>query len=380
METLETSSLAALPAVRVLGRHTPDHPETLFWTAGGLEMLYTGSELWVEWEADYSTMEPWVSVELNGGWISRFALPKGRSRSCLFRGMTPGKAKRVRILKDSQAMFDDPAHLLRATALCHAPDGAFLPMPEPKLRLEFVGDSITSGEGAIGAVGEEDWVGAFFSAENDYARMTADALGAEYRCICQSGWGVLCGWDNDPRHALPGYYTRVCGVAQGGRNAALGAQAENDFAVWRPDAVIINLGTNDEHAFSNPPWTGPDGAQHKLRTLPDGRFDPADAERLTQAVCDFLALVRSKNPQALLVWACGMLGGGLAPQLEAGMERYRAQSGDRRAALLHLPETTPATVGARRHPGAAAHRAAAGVLTSYLQTNLAKEGDCYVHA
>src|SRR5699024_11865076 len=64
-------------------------------------------------------------------------------------------------------------------------------------------------EGAIGAVGEEDWVGAFFSAENDYARMTADALGAEYRCICQSGWGVLCGWDNDPRHALPGYYTRV---------------------------------------------------------------------------------------------------------------------------------------------------------------------------
>src|SRR5699024_247434 len=151
----------------------------------------------------------WVSVELNGGWISRFALPKGRSRSCLFRGMTPGKAKHVRILKDSQAMFDDPAHLLRATALCHAPDGAFLPLPEPKLRLEFVGDSTASGEGAIGAVGEEDWVGAFFSAENDYARMTADALGAEYRCICQSGWGVLCGWDNDPRHALPGYYTRV---------------------------------------------------------------------------------------------------------------------------------------------------------------------------
>ena len=380
METLKTSPLAALPAVRVLGRHTPDHPETLFWTAGGLEMLYTGSELWVEWEADYSTMEPWVSVELNGGWISRFALPKGRSRSCLFRGMTPGKAKRVRILKDSQAMFDDPDHLLRATALCHAPDGAFLPLPEPKLRLEFVGDSITSGEGAIGAVGEEDWVGAFFSAENDYARMTADALGAEYRCICQSGWGVLCGWDNDPRHALPGYYTRVCGVAQGGRNAALGAQAENDFAAWRPDAVIINLGTNDEHAFSNPPWTGPDGAQHKLRTLPDGRFDPADAGRLTQAVCDFLALVRSKNPQALLVWAYGMLGGGLAPLLEAGMERYRAQSGDRRAALLRLPETTPATVGARRHPGAAAHRAAAGVLAAYLQTNLAKEGDCYVHA
>ena len=380
MEALETKPLAALPAVRVLGRHAPEHPETLFWTAGGLELLYTGSELWVEWEADYDTMEPWVSVELNGAWISRFALPKGRSRSCLFRGMTPGRAKYVRILKDSQAMFDDPAHLLQVAALCHAPDGVFLPLPEPELRLEFVGDSITSGEGAIGAVEEEDWVGAFFSAENDYARLTADALGAEYRCISQSGWGVLCGWDNDPRHALPDYYTRVCGVAQGRRNAALGAQAENDFAAWRPDAVVINLGTNDEHAFSNPPWTAPDGAQHKLCTLPDGRFDPADAGRLTQAVCDFLALVRRKNPQALLVWAYGMLGGGLADLLKAGVERYRVQSGDARAELLLLPDTTPATMGARRHPGAAAHRAAAGVLAAYLRTKLAKEGDCYVRA
>ena len=46
-----------------------------------------------------------------------------------------------------------------------------------------MGDSITSGEGAIGAKPEEDWVGAFFSAENHYGRLTADALGAEYRCI-----------------------------------------------------------------------------------------------------------------------------------------------------------------------------------------------------
>lgn len=370
MEALATKPLACLPTVRVLGRHAPAHPEMLFWTASGLELLYTGSELWVEWNADYETMEPWVSVELNGAWISRFALPKGRSRSCIFRGMAPGRVKRVRILKDSQAMHDDPLHLLQAAALSYAPDGEFLPLPEPRLRLEFVGDSITSGEGAIGAVGEEDWAGVFFSAENNYARMTADALGAEYRCICQSGWGVLCGWDNDPRHALPAFYTRVCGVAQGERSAALGAQDENDFAAWRPDAVILHLGTNDEHAFSNPPWTGPGGVQHKLHLLPDGRFDPQDAERVVQAVCRLLLLVREKNPQALLVWACGMLGDGLAPLLGSGVERYRTQTGDIRAGLLLLPGATPETLGARKHPGPAAHRAAAKALAAYLKLNL----------
>lgn len=77
-----------------------------------------------------------------------------------FRGMTPGKAKHVRLLKDVQAMHDDPAHLLQITGLEYA-GGDFLPLPEPQYRLEFVGDSITSGEGAIGAKPEEDWVGAF---------------------------------------------------------------------------------------------------------------------------------------------------------------------------------------------------------------------------
>ena len=75
---------------------------------------------------------------------------------------------------------------------CRSPaGGAFLPLPAPQYRLEFVGDSITSGEGAIGAVPEEAWAGAFFSAENHYARLTADALGAEYRCLSQSGWGIV---------------------------------------------------------------------------------------------------------------------------------------------------------------------------------------------
>ncbi len=34
-------------------------------------------------------------------------------------------------------------------------------LPEPKYRLEFVGDSITSREGTVGAIYEEDWISAF---------------------------------------------------------------------------------------------------------------------------------------------------------------------------------------------------------------------------
>ena len=158
MEQLTTAALTQLPQVRALGRHTGRDPLTLFWTASGIELEFTGSELWVDLFADYEVVEPWVSVELNGAWVARFAVNPGKSRVCLFRGMTPGKAKHVRLLKDVQAMHDDPAHLLQITGLEYA-DGEFLPLPEPVYRLEFVGDSITSGEGAIGAKPEEDWVG-----------------------------------------------------------------------------------------------------------------------------------------------------------------------------------------------------------------------------
>ena len=169
MEQLTTATLTQLPQVRALGRHTGRDPLTLFWTASGMELEFTGSELWVDLFADYEMVEPWVSVELNGAWVARFAVNPGKSRICLFRGMTPGKAKHLRLLKDVQAMHDDPAHLLQITGLEYA-GGEFLPLPEPQYRLEFVGDSITSGEGAIGAKPEEDWVGAFFSAENHYGR------------------------------------------------------------------------------------------------------------------------------------------------------------------------------------------------------------------
>lgn len=363
---MQKAALSALPAVRPLGRHAGRDPLTLYWTASGIELLFDGAELWVDFACDYALYEPWVSVELNGAWYARFAVSPGQSRVCLFRGMTPGAVKHIRLLKDVQAMPVDPRHLLQITALEYD-GGDFQPLPAPQMRLEFVGDSITSGEGAIGAQRETDWVSAFFSAENHYARMTADALGADYRLVCQSGWGIVTGWDNDPRCTLAPYYTQVCGLQPN----APGAVQPYDFAAWPADAVIINLGTNDDNAFHNPPWhdpvTGQSFAQH---LTPDGSYAEADAARLAQAVCDFLTLIRSKNPDAALVWCYGMLGGGLLPLLQRGVEQYKAASKDSRVWLLSLPATTAGTYGARSHPGTAAHRAAAEVLTAFLKEKL----------
>ena len=362
---MEKVSLQVLPAVRPLGRHTfTGGALNLFYTASGFECSFTGSELHLCLRAGASAHEPWISVLLNGAWIARFPVAAGESEICLFRGLTPGVARHVRVLKDVQAMPDEPDHFLQITAL-GVRDGEFLPLPAPAYRLEFIGDSITSGEGAIGAKQEEDWVSAFFSAVPHYARLTAEALGAEWRIISQSGWGLLSGWDNDPRHRVMDYYEQVCGVAAGAHNAALGAQQPYDFAAWPADAVIINLGTNDEGAMNNPPWTDPvTGESHAQRPTPE------HLAALEQKAVDVLKTVRAHNPGAKIVWACGMLSdtnGRMPPLLRAAVARYRAETGDGRALYLPLPAATPETLGARQHPGAVCHRQAAETLAACLR-------------
>ena len=341
-------------------------PLTLFWTASGFELRAKSAELWVELETDYSddSAEIWVSTRVNGAWISRQMLNRGMQWLCLFRGRNPKEVKEVRLWKDTQAMAQDPKCLLQVRAFrC---DGEFLPVSPRERRLEFIGDSITSGEGAIGAIREEDWVPMLFSAENNYAVMTADRLHADLRVISQSGWGVVCGWNNDPSAALPPYYTQVCGLLTGERNQALGAQQENDFSAWQPDAVIINLGTNDCGAFSQPPFHNPEtGELFANRTREDGSFEPEDLLRLQKGVKCFLRVLRGKNPKALLLWVYGMLGEELSETISAAVAEYAEETGDRKAFYCRLQDDVRHR-GARNHPGREAHVLAAKELSQKL--------------
>lgn len=341
-------------------------PLTLFWTGSALELNVSGSELWVEVEVDYESSEPWISVLINSFPVSRQMLTAGRYWICVFRGMKENTVKNVKIVKELQAMSGEPACSLQIHGV--KADGIFHPVEEKTYKLEFIGDSITSGEGAIGAKQEEDWIPMWFSGVYNYAAMTAEALDAEFRILSQSGWGVLTGWDNNPHCNLPEYYDKVCGLLSGEKNKALGALEEHDFSAWQPDAIIVNLGTNDGGAFHSPEWKDPvTGMVHKQRLNQDGSFYEDDLKTFEGAVENFLRLLRKHNKNADLVWVYGMLGSTMLPAIRNAVESYRLHSGDERVSILQLPETTEDTVGARHHPGIPAHKRIAEVLSVYLK-------------
>lgn len=335
----------------------------------GIEVNVTGSQLWADVEADYLNFEPWAAIEINGELISRFMIDRGSHSICLFRGISPEKVTRVKFYRELQAMNEDPNTRIIIKGL--RTDGEFREPPVYDYKLEFIGDSICSGEGSYGAVSDEDWTAYCMSYSRTYANFIGHALNAECRVMSQGGWGVFSGWDNDRRHYIPKFYDHICGLACGTVNDKYGAGKPYDFSSWIPDAILINLGTNDCATFSQPPFTDPDTKEvYKMNKNPDGTPVREDIELIIEAAAGFLETVRKNNPSSHIVWLYGMLGYELNLPLAEAVNRYKEKTGDNNVAFLQLPTVNDKTFGARMHPGLDAHRIAAGMLIDYLKTIL----------
>ena len=283
---------------------------------------------------------------------------------CLYRSMVPGVVKNVKFYRELQAMSeDDNCHVL---VKGFRTDGEFLPVEDKPFKLEFIGDSITSGEGTYGASKDTEWLAMYMSSSRHYASIIEKAMNAEARIISQGGWGVYCGWDNDVRHNIPSVYEPVCGLATGPVNEALGAARAYDYSKWVPNAIIINLCTNDNSAFYQPELMVPGVGPCKQRKNEDGSYNREDIEKVKSGINKFLKMVRKNNPTSHILWVYGMLGNEMQPEIIDAISKYKAETGDENVAYLELPNTDEVTVGSHGHPGYLSHVKAARVLGKYL--------------
>jgi lysophospholipase L1-like esterase len=120
-----------------------------------------------------------------------------------------------------------------------------IPEKRPNRRIEFLGDSMTSG---YGVEGENHQCHFSIETENacmSYASITARSLNADYSLISYSGRGVVRNYGDKNKtsiNPMPALYNRTC---------FCDSSQKWDFNEWLPQAVVINLGTND---FSTQPY------------------------------------------------------------------------------------------------------------------------------
>lgn len=213
--------------------------------------------------------------------------------------------------------------------------------PEPKRKIEFYGDSITSGMGNEAGIDAVDDILAEKNNFLAYGAIAARELNAEYRSISQSGIGIMVSWFD---FIMPQFYNQLDAV---GNN-----ESRWDFSLWTPDVVVINL-------FQNDSW------------LVEKRLDPVPSdEQRIQAYADFLASIRDKYPNAFIICTLGSMdatkaGSKWPGYIEAAVARRAKAYNDRKLATLFFPFE-----GYGKHPRVQHHRKNAELLAEFIREKM----------
>lgn len=162
-----------------------------------------------------------------------------------------------------------------------ASGGTLLAPPKRAMRrIEFYGDSITSGAGNEAADNASDKLASEKNSYLSYASFTARALDAEYHMISRSSIGIMASWFD---FQMPDYFDQLSAVGDN--------DSHWNFQQWTPDVVVVNLMQNDS-------WLVDDA--RRVKSI------PTDAQRI-QAYTDFINTVRRQYPNALIVCALGSM-------------------------------------------------------------------------
>ncbi len=222
-----------------------------------------------------------------------------------------------------------------------------LPVAAPERRLEFIGDSITCGYGNEEATMHPEaspYTSLGSNGHRAYGAVTARLLGARYLAVAYSGRGLSRNYAGIGGARLPELYDRS-------------VPDEPTASVWNPaqyvpNAVVVNLGTND---FSTP---------------------GVDRAVFVREYSAFLAKLRGRYPQAALVAALGpMLNDAYPPGDDAwttarsdvsAAVAERARAGDRNVHVVFF-EPQQAPFGQDWHPSAATHARMAAELAPRLK-------------
>ncbi len=329
------------PRFLPLGRHDPKETQAhLWWSGSGVRLKTACTRLDIEVASTCTDHAAYMGVLMDGAPVCRFPIVKGIQRATALAGLDKGFAHGIAIIRDTQPSYDESAPVILNAIYT---DGEIAPIEERPLLIEFIGDSLTVGEGCLGPESASEWRMMWVSHMPAFPTLVSEALGAEKRVIALGGWGAARSWDNQPESRIGRIYDRLCAVIPGGDVPA----PEEKSA----DAVVINLGTNDCSA---------------LRTMKEEEA-PAVLVEIRERAKELIRQARARNPQAHILWAYGLCGSDAEPVLRAAVEDIRS-SGDERVQYLALSQAE--SNGSRMHPSRKAHRKAAQEITDALKKAL----------
>jgi lysophospholipase L1-like esterase len=338
--TMETIKYPADDArIRYSGRFDFQDPKrpAFDWSGTAIELAFVGTDLAIFLEELDGINVYNVTVD---GHSQVLKTELGPGRYVLAAGLAPGD-HHLRLVKRTEPVLG--AVVFGGVEITG--DGLLDPPAGEARRIEFIGDSITTGFGNEGESPECLFTAETQNAETTYAALVAVELDAAYTLIAMSGLGVY-------------YPLQLQGVSSSATAVDIldRALAFEPNVTWSsdqqtPDAVVISLGTND---YSSEPI-------------------PED-EPFIEAYVELLDEVRGKYPEAFIFATAGPLVFDPGPRnIETAVERFRATNDDERVVYVFIEdnlERSAEDFGCAWHPNVHGHQKIAAQLAPVIATQL----------
>jgi lysophospholipase L1-like esterase len=326
------------PAIRWLGRVDARDSKAVKWGWSGAGLLASvrGTKVSVRLQTEGDDASAYFAPVIDGKPGARFAVPRGSAMTVSLGENLSDGPHRVELYRESEGAGGNAIFLGFV-------DGEVLPPPaSPSRLIEIVGDSISAGYGSLGKDVHPPYdQGCAFSLETEsvyvsYGALLGRALDAEVSIVARSGWGMYRDFDGDTSNVLPSLF---------GRTLCSSASPAYDF-VRQPDAVLINLGTND--------------------SAPGDPGKPFE-----DAYVAFLETVRSKYANAWIFLTIGpMTSDPMLGTMRAHLASIVTRLNDPKIATLSVETQDVATTGCDYHPDVDEHERMAKALQTAIKSKL----------
>jgi len=320
----------------------------LILSAEGVEFTFTGKKLNVSIGCDETAFNdgkrtnfPRIAVMADGKFKVKKVIENRKETFCIIDSQIP-ITKTIRIVKLSEGAFS-----IAELYPIETDDGAeIVPTPEKNLKIEFIGDSITCGYGVDDSNISSPFATEAENSTKSYAYLTADMLDADYSIFSYSGYGIISGYTSDEKRntdeILPPWYESY-GFSY---SSVQGTKPQNipwDFSRFRPDIIVLNLGTND-NSFC------------MLNKFAYQEFE--------NGYLDFLRNIRKNNPNSKIVCVSGIMETDTFRYVKNAVERF--SDGNTYTFLFRTQDGTLG-YGSNWHPSEDTHLYSAEALSDFIR-------------
>ncbi len=251
---------------RILGRpYFIDDVPMFTWSNSGIEFCAKCDRITVFFGENPIDVPAFFKIYVDG--IEVKACVNSRGTTSVIENLRD-KMHKIKIIRISEGSYCIPIEKVQIYG--KSPE-FMMPTDKKKLKLEFIGDSITAGFGVLADSERMEYTTYEQDSTKTYAYLTAEALDADIRTICISGEGICHSCGDDVGITFKNFLKRTCR----GREEYI----PDDYV---PDVFIVNGGTNDKRSH-------------------------VTSEEFIDGVISLLSDIRKMYPKTPIIWMYGMM-------------------------------------------------------------------------